>query len=178
MATTDQTIDAQRPLAEYAYSLKKKYNVTHGISKKKFMMLYDLGEVELSTVWENLFVTVRNKLGMPTRKESGDNYDFVKVFPTQTRVLGDMKTTVLQKDGDKRRFVVAGVENKIGIIYIVCWNWMTKQVNFFAIPPDDNGNHPKCGYKIPVCPKTGERTGGWYNDNCACESFEELVKAD
>ena len=175
MATTDQAIEAQRNLAEFAYSLKKTYKVTNGLSKKKFMELYDQGEVQLSTVFENLFVTTRN-LGKPTKKVSVDQYDFVKVFPTQTRILGDMKTSTLLKNGDQRRFVIPSVENKIGIIYVAGWNWMTNKVNFFAIPPDDFGSHPKRGYKIPVCPKTGTRTRGWYNDNCAYDTWEEMVE--
>lgn len=176
MATTDQAISAQRNLAEFAYSLKKKYNVTHGISKRKFMELYDLGEIELSTVFENLFVSTRNALGLPTKKVSVDRYDFVKVFPNQERILGDMKTTTLCKNGSKRRFVVQGVENKIGKIYVTAWNWMTSEVNFFVIPPDNFDSHPKAGYKIPVCPETGKRTGGWYNNNCAYNTWEEMVQ--
>lgn len=176
MATTDIHLISQRPLAEVAYDLKKKYNLTHGLSKKKFMALYDLGEVELSTVYENLFVATRNAHGLPTRKESANGYDFVKAFPTQTRILGDMKTSTLQKDGYKRRFVIASVHNKIGNIYIIVWNWMTEKPNFFAIPPDDNNEHPKQGYKIPVCPKTGKRTSGWYNDNCAYDTWEQMVQ--
>jgi len=176
MATTDKTIEAQRPLAELAWDIRAKYQLNRRISKKEFMNWYNLGEIELSTVYENLFVATRNALGKPTQKESGDGYDFVKVFPTQTRILGDMKTTTLCKNGDKRRFVVPGVANKIGNIYIVAWNWMTDKPNYFAIPPDDNGEHPMRGYKIPVCPDTGKKTGGWYNDNCAYDTWEEMVE--
>lgn len=163
-------------MAEFAYSLKKKYNSTNGLSKKTFMKLHELGEVELSTVYENLFVITRNALGYPTKKVSVDRYDFVKEFPTQTRVLGDMKITTLCKNGDKRRFVVQGVENKIGNIYVVGWNWMTEEINFFAIPPDEYKEHPRCGYKIPVCPVTGKRTNGWYNKNCAYDTWEDMVR--
>jgi len=176
LATTDRCIDAQRPLADHAWILREKYNLNRGMSKDEFMTWYDLGEIQLSTVYENLFVATRNKLGKPTIKESADRYDFVKVFPTQKRILGDMKTGVLQKDGEKRRFVIGSVENKIGNIYIVAWNWMTEQVNYFAIPPDTENCHPKQGYKIPVCPKTGKRTGGWYNENCAFDTWEEMVQ--
>lgn len=178
MATTDITLEAQRPLAEYAYTLRQKYHLNRGLSKTEFMKWYDLGEIQLSTVYENLFVATRNRLGKPTLKESADRYDFVKVFSTQTRILGDMKTTVLQKNGDQKRFVVGSVEKKIGNIYIIAWNWMTNEVNFFAIPPDADNCHPKAGYKIPVCPKTGKRTGGWYNDNCAYDTWEEMVQYD
>lgn len=176
MAATDQCIDAQRPLAELAWSLREKYNLNRGMNKKEFLTWYNLGEIQLSTVYENLFVATRNKLGKPTLKESSDRYDFVKLFPTQRRILGDMKTTVLQKDGNKRRYVVQSVENKIGNIYVVGWNWLTEHPNFFAIPPDDSKSHPKCGYKIPVCPESGRRTGGWYNNNCAYDTWEEMVQ--
>lgn len=176
MATTDQWIVAQRPLAEHAWTLREKYNLNRNVSKQAFMSWYDLGEIQLSTVYENLFVATRNALGKPTLKESGNRYDFVRKNPKRNTPLGDMKTGVLQKDGRSRRFVIGSVENKIGNIYIVGWNWMTEQVNYFAIPPDDYKCHPKAGYKIPVCPETGKRTGGWYNDNCAYDTWEEMVQ--
>jgi hypothetical protein len=181
MCTTDQWRIAQRPLAEYAYSLKMKYNQTFDTSHKAFMNLYELGEVQLSSVFENLFVATRNHYGRPTRKVAGNRYDFVRVDSLGRETpLGDMKTGVLQKDDSictKRRYVIAGVENKIGKIYIAGWNWITNKPNFFCIPPDDNGNHPKSGYKIMVHPITGERTGGWYNDNCAYNTWEEMCVA-
>lgn len=175
MATTDRCIEAQRPLAEHAWTLRENYGLNRGMSREEFMTWYNMGEIQLSTIYENLFVATRNKLGKPTLKESADRYDFVKVFPTRKKILGDMKTSVLKKDGDKRRFVIESVENKIGNIYIVAWNWMTEQVNYFAIPPDSDKKHPKAGYKIMVCPKTGRRTGGWYNDNCAYDTWEQMV---
>lgn len=176
MATTDNQIDVHRPLAEHAWHLRKDYNLNRGMSKKKFMTWYDLGEIQLSTVYENLFVETRNALGKPTAKESADSYDFVKVFPTQRRILGDMKIGTLQRSNDTYRFQIGNVSNKIGNIYIVAWNWMTDSVCYFAIPPDDFGYHPKAGYKIPVNPETGERTGGWYNRNCAYDTWEEMVQ--
>jgi hypothetical protein len=162
MCTTDQWREAQRPLADYAYTLKEKYKQTFGISRAEFLALYDLGEVQLSSVFENLLVKTRNDLGLKTRKVAGDRYDFVRVDSLGRETpIGDMKTGVLQKDGDKRRFVIASVEKKLGKIYIVTWNWMTKKPNFFCIPPDQFGGHPKAGYKIMVHPVTGERTGGY-----------------
>ena len=181
MCTTDQWRIAQRPLAEYAYSLKEKYNQTFGISYDAFMNLYELGEVQLSSVFENLLVATRNHHGRLTRKVAGDRYDFVRVDSLGRETpLGDMKTGVLQKDDSirtKRRYVIAGVENKIGKIYIIGWNWITKKPNFFCIPPNSNGGHPKSGYKIIVHPITGERTGGWYNDNCAYDTWESMCVA-
>jgi len=178
MCTTDQWRIAQRPLAEYAYSLKEQYGQSFGINRESFMNLYDLGEVQLSSVFENLLVTTRNKLGKPTRKVAGDRYDFVRVDSKGRETpIGDFKTNVLQKDGTKRRFVISSVENKLGKIYIVAWNWITNKPVFFCIPPDQFGNHPKRGYKIMVHPQTGERTGGWYNDNCAYDTWEEMAVA-
>lgn len=176
MATTDIQIEAHRPLAEHAWKLRQFYNINRGMSKKEFMAWHELGEIQLSTVYENLFVQTRNCLGKPTLKESADRYDFVKLFPTQRRILGDMKIGTIKRSNEQRRFHITNVENKIGNIYIVGWNWMTEKVNYFAIPPDDCGNHPKAGYKIPVHPETGERTGGWYNDNCAYDTWEEMVQ--
>lgn len=173
MATTDVMCAAQRPLAEFAYELKKKYNQSFKLPKKTFMKLYDDGEIQLSSVFENLFVDTRNALGKPTKKVSGDNYDFVSVINNKEVILGDMKTTVLAKDGYSRRFVIQHVKNKQGYVYAACWNWMTNSVNFFAIPPMENP--PQCGYKIMVCPITGNRTGGWYNTNCAYNTWEEMV---
>ena len=179
MATTDNARIVQRPLAEHAWDLRKKYNLNRNMSKKAFMDWYDLGEIQLSTVYENLFVSTRQLLGKPTVKESADRYDFIDIIsPGHKKILGDMKTSVLRKNGDKRRFVIPAVDQKIGNIYAVCWNWMTNKVCYFAIPPDEHGNHPKCGYKIMVCPNTGRKTGGWYNENCYYDSWEEMVSVD
>ena len=181
MCTTDQWRIAQRPMAEYAYSLKEKYNQTFGISKDSFMNLYDLAEVQLSSVFENLLVVTRNQHGCPTRKVAGDRYDFVRVDSLGRETpLGDMKTGVLQKDDTRsitRRYVIASVENKIGKIYIIGWNWITNKPNFFCIPPDRGGGHPRCGYKIPVNPRTGERSGGQYNDYYSHDTWEEMCVA-
>ena len=178
MCTTDQWRIAQRPLAEYAYSLKEKYNQTHGLSREAFLALYDQAEIQLSSVFENLLVTTRNHLGKTTRKVAGDRYDFVRVDSLGRETpLGDMKTGVLQKDGPKRRFVIAGVAGKQGKIYIAAWNWMTGKPNFFCIPPDAWGDHPGAGYKIPVHPETGVRTGGYYNLCCSHETWEDMCVA-
>jgi len=168
MATTDQWRIAQRPLAEFAYDLKVKYKMTLGQSKKNFLIAYDLGEVQLSTVFENLFVATRNKLGTPTEKISEDGRDFDND--------GDMKTGVLFKDGYKRRFVISSVMGKIGTVYFVGWNWITNEVNFFAIPRPKKG-FPKSGIKIMVNPITGERTGGKYNAY-AHDSWESMAMFD
>lgn len=176
MCTTDQWRIAQRPLAEYAYTLKQKYDQTFGISRDEFLALYEMGEVQLSSVFENLLVRTRNELGLRTKKVAGDRYDFVRIDKLGRETpLGDMKTGVLQKNGEFRRFVIDGVANKIGKIYIVTWNWLNKKPNFFCIPPDQLGEHPARGYKIPVHPITGERTGGWYNDNCAYDTWEQMA---
>ena len=178
MCTTDQWRIAQRPLAEYAYGLKQQYNMTLGQTKEQFLAAYELGEVQLSSVYENLLVATRNRHGHPTRKVAGDRYDFVRVDSRGRETpLGDFKTTVLQKDYNKRRFVIGSVENKLGKIYNVSWNWMTNKPNFFCIPPDEYGCHPKAGYKIMVHPETGERTRGWYNDNCAYDTWESMCVA-
>jgi len=176
MATTDKWIEAQRPLAEFAYALKRKYKLTHGMSKRTFMTMYDAGEIQLSGVFENLFVHTRQQAGLGVLKVSGANYDFVD--SSGGTPLGDMKTAVLQKNGDQRRYVISGVANKLGTIYAVTWNWMTEQVDFFAIPYHNRATgHPSAGYKIMVCPTTGKRTGGYYNLNCAYDSWEDMCRA-
>jgi hypothetical protein len=176
MSTTDRMNTAQRPLAEYAWKLKKKYKCTNGLTQKQFMALYDNGEIQLSGVYENLFVTARNLFGLPTKKVSGDGYDFVTVVKNKDIPLGDMKTSVLCKDGDKRRFVISNVKNKQGIIYAIGWNWLTNKPNFFAVPPNERNEHPAAGIKIPVKPNTGERAKGWYNKNCAYDTWEDLCQ--
>jgi hypothetical protein len=168
MATTDYESEIQRPLAEFAYELKKKYRLTQGMSKKQFMSLYDIGEVTLSTVFENLTVAIRNYYGKPTAKVSEHSRDFSN--------NGDMKIGVLKKDGDFRRYVISSVENKIGTIYFVGWNWITNRPNFFAIPKEVYGS-PKRGIKIPVCKATGKRTGGNYNV-FAHETYESMALYD
>jgi len=179
MSTTDINRIATRPLAEYAYGLKEKYDQTFGLRKKTFMQLFDMGEIQLSSVYENLLVATRNAHHRPTEKVSVDKYDVVRVDSMGRRTpLGDMKTTTLQKNGDKRRFVVSNVKNKIGKIYVIGWNTMTNEPNFFCLPPDEiQGTHPHAGYKIPVNPKTGKRTKGWYNDNYAYDTWEEMCLA-
>jgi hypothetical protein len=118
MCTTDQWRIAQRPLAEYAYGLKQQYNMTLGQTREQFLAAYELGEVQLSSVYENLLVATRNRHGHPTRKVAGDRYDFVRVDTMGRETpLGDMKTGVLQKDDSvstRRRYVIASVENKLG----------------------------------------------------------------
>lgn len=173
MSTTDIMCKAQRPLAEFAYELKKRYKLTRGQSKNKFLEMYDSGEIQLSSVFENLFVEARNQIKLPTKKVSGANYDFVKVSKGTEIPLGDMKTSVLCKDGYKRRFVIPAVNKKIGYIYAVVWNWLTNEVNFFVFPP---GNHPKTGYKVLVCPITGKATGGKYNNSCRYNSWDEMIR--
>jgi len=138
--------------------------------------MYDAGEIQLSGVYENLFVTTRNLLGLPTKKASGDRYDFVTVAKNKVIPLGDFKTTVLLKDGDNRRFVISSVKNKQGIIYAIGWNWIANKPNFFAVPPDEWGGHPGAGIKIPVKPATGERAKGRYNKNCAYDTWEDLCQ--
>jgi len=165
MATTDHEREAHRLLAEYAFTLKEQYGMTLGLTRKQFMALYDFSEIQLSSVFENLFVAYRTRIGRPVLKISEDSRDFSN--------NGDMKITALKKDYDKRRFVVSNVQSKIGHIYVVGWNWMTNEVNFFAIPPF--GGFPLAGIKIPVCPRTGRRTGGWYNTH-AYNTFEEMAQ--
>lgn len=171
---------SQRPLAVLAYNIKQIYGQTRGLSQRQFMELYDLGEVQLSSVYENLLVETRNQHGLPSRRVSVEGYDFVKINPDGTEsILGDMKTTVLLCDGDKRRFVVSSVDRKQGNIYCVGWNWMTNQPNFFCIPPNtaEVSPFPKAGIKIPVHPVTGQRTGGVYNQY-AHDSWESMCLSE
>jgi len=168
MATTDYEIEAQRPLAEYAFRMKEKYNLTYGQTYEAFMHMYDQGEITLSTVFENLFVKIANSLGKNITKVSEDARDFSN--------NGDFKIGLLKKDGYKRRYVISNVENKIGTIYFVGWNWMTNKVEFHAIPKHVYGS-PKRGIKIMRCPTTGEPTGGVYN-YWRYDSFEEMINAN
>ena len=175
MATTDQECVAQRSLAEYAYECKLKYNQIE-YTKEQWMKLYDDGEITLSTVYENLIVSIRNAHGIPTNKVSEDGRDLDN--------NGDVKIGVLKKDGDKRRFVISNVKNKIGTIYFVGWNWLLHSPVFFAIPhpslhlyDSDLDLFPAQGIKIMVHPVTGERTGGKYNQ-FAFDTFEDMACTD
>ena len=181
MATTHAAIQAHRETAILAYKLKLKYKITNGIKQDKWMELWDSGELEISSVFENLVVHVRNLHGKPTVKVLKDTHDFATVSKNgHLTPLGDMKVTSLQKDGYIRRYVLQGTFNKLGNIYAVCWNWMTNKPAFFVVPPHDYDGyaHPKQGYKIMCCPDTGKRTGGYYNDNCHYETFEEMCLVD
>jgi len=164
--TTDQAIEAMRPLALFAYDKKAEYGQTHGLSKDTFMALYDMGEIQLSTVFENLFVTINNALGGDVKKLSEDSRDFSN--------NGDFKIGVLKKNGDQRRYVISNVANKIGTIYFVGWNWMENEPNFYAIPKRVYGN-PSQGIKVMRCRYTGIKTGGVYNEHCY-DTFEEICQ--
>lgn len=164
MATTDHEILCQRELAEYAYKKKKEYGVTFGLSKKAFMALYDAGEITLSTVFENLFVTINAAQGGSITKVSEDARDFSND--------GDFKIGILKKNGPQRRFVISNVTNKVGTIYFVGWNWLENKPNFYAIPKHVYGS-PKQGIKIMRCKHTGAKTGGVYNEYCY-NTFEEI----
>lgn len=153
MSTTSVMIDAQRRLAEHAWELKEKYKQTFGMSKKQFMDLYELGEIQLSSVFENLLIATRNKLGMLTERRSVDSHDFVKVDSLGRKYpLGDMKTCTLQKDGPYRRYQVNDVQNKKGYLYIVGYNWIGDEFNYYAVPTSIN--LPK-HLTLSICADTG-----------------------
>lgn len=168
MATTDYEIQAQRELALFSYELKVKYNLTYGQTKEEYLYMYDAGEITLSTVFENLFVVAAKNLGKDIEKVSEDCRDFSN--------NGDMKIGVLKKDGYKRRYVISNVANKIGTIYFVGWNWITKLPEFHAIPRDVH-NNVGCGIKIMRHPDTGSVTSGKYNFYIK-STFEEMVSSD
>ena len=181
MATTHAAIKAHRATAMFAYQLKSKYKITNGIKESQWMNMYDSGELEISSVFENLLVHVRNLYGKPTVKVLEDTHDFASINSAGVLVpLGDFKVASLQKDGYKRRYMINKTYNKEGNIYAVCWNWMTNKLAFFVMPPDDYDGycHPKQGYKIMCCPDTGKRTKGWYNENCHYNTFEEMCLVD
>ena len=167
MATTDYEIESQRKLADFAYDLKEKYNLTHGQTRKEFLNMYDQGEITLSTVYENLFVAAANALGKSIKKVSEDGRDFSN--------NGDMKIGILKKNGVHRRYVISNVANKVGTIYFVGWNWIKDRPEFHAIPKSVYG-YPTQGIKIPRCSQSGEITGGKYNYHSK-NSFENLVLA-
>lgn len=175
MATTDYTCIVHRDLAKFAYDLKVKYNETNGLSQETFLSLYDKGEVELSTVFENLIVSVRNSLGIPTQKVSEACRDIDN--------NADVKIGILKKDGYSRRFVISGVHNKIGTIYFIGWNWITNKPVFFAIQRQKDAHgmlkpHPYRGIKIMVHPETGLKTRGRYNDLYSHDTFESMCKVN
>ena len=94
--TTDRMIDAQRALAELAWQLNKEVR-SNKLSKRLWMEMYNVGEIQLSSVFENLFVKTRNWMNLKTERASVDGYDFVKVCGNKRIPLGDMKTTTLQR---------------------------------------------------------------------------------
>lgn len=173
MSTSDVMNHAQRRMAEHAFDLKKMYNQTFGMSKKQFMTLYDEGEIQLSSVFENLLVAARNHFKLPTRKVSAEGYDFVKIIGKKEKPLGDMKTVTLQKDGKYRRFMVRNVADKQGYIYVVGYNWITDSFNYFAIPP--KVDKPKTFMVLGIDRDTGEVLQNKYG-KYAVDSFEKLAK--
>lgn len=168
MATTDYEIQAQRNLANFSYDLKVKYNLTYGQTREEYLHMYDMGEITLSTVFENLFVAAAKKLGKDVEKVSEDCRDFSND--------GDMKIGVLKKNGYQRRYVVSNVSNKVGTIYFVGWNWITETPEFHAIPQHVHNNVAQ-GIKIMRHPDTGSVTTGKYNYYVK-STFEEMVLSD
>jgi hypothetical protein len=152
MSTTTIMNDAQRPLAEHAWNLKKEIR-RNDISKRLWMEMYDDGEIQLSSVYENLFVNTRNWMNLKTEKASVDGYDFVKISGNKKIPLGDMKTTVLQQDRKYRRYVIHGIKNKQGILYVVGYNRIKDSFDYFAIPTEII---PKVTVSIGVDPETGD----------------------
>lgn len=150
--TTDRMIDAQRALAELAWQLNKEIR-SNKLSKRVWMEMYNVGEIQLSSVFENLFVKTRNWMNLKTERASVDGYDFVKVCGGKRIPLGDMKTTTLQKDGQYRRYMVHNIKNKVGILYVVGYNNIRDDFDYFAIPVEEL---PKVQCSIGVDPQTGE----------------------
>ena len=152
MSTTTKMNDAQRRLAEHAWHLKKEIK-RNNISKRLWMELYDDGEIQLSSVYENLFVNTRNWMNLKTEKASVDGYDFVKLCGHKKIPLGDMKTATIQKDGKYRRYSISNIKNKQGILYIVGYNRIKDSFDYFAIPTEVI---PKVLLVIGVDPETGD----------------------
>ena len=75
MSTCNTMNDAQRPLAELAWDLKRAVR-QNKISKRLWMEMYDEGEIQLSSVYENLFVQTRNDMRLRTERVSVEGYDF------------------------------------------------------------------------------------------------------
>jgi hypothetical protein len=165
MATTDYEIAAQRDLANFSYDLKVEYNLTYGQTRQEYLYMYDMGEITLSTVFENLIVAAAKKLGIDIKKVSEDCRDFSN--------NADAKIGVLKKDGYKRRYVISNVANKVGTIYFIGWNWIAKKPEFHAIPWNVHRNVAQ-GIKICRNPVTGAVTSGKYNQ-CVKSTFEEMV---
>lgn len=173
MSTSDVMNAAQRNLALFAYDLKRKYAQTQGLSKRQFMALYDLGEVQLSSVYENLLVEGRCQSGKPTQRASGAGFDFVKVSKNGRKTpLGDMKTGTLQKNGPYRRYTVARCGNKQGHVYFIGWNWITNKADFWAIPP--KVKLPSTLTVLGVDPETGSPIDGKYG-RYYCQSWDEMI---
>jgi len=166
MSTSNTMNDAQRPLAELAWDLKRDVR-RNKLSKRLWMEMYDEGEIQLSSVYENLFVQTRNTMRLRTERVSVDGYDFVKICGHKKIPLGDMKTTVLQRDGKYRRYWITGIKNKQGILYVVGYNKIRGDFDYFAIPVEEL---PAKYLSIGVNPETGEvfkdnKYGKyWYSD--------------
>jgi hypothetical protein len=159
-------------MAKYAWSLKEKYRQTYGMTKVQFMKIYNLGEIQLSSVFENLLPATRNRFGKPTEKCSVDGYDFVKIESDKPKPLGDMKTCTAYKNGYSLKFAIRNAHNKQGYLYVVGYNPMNDKVYFFAIPP--TVKRPKTILAITVCPKTGVITSNKYG-KYQVNSWEEMA---
>jgi hypothetical protein len=175
--TTDRSVESHRRMADQAYELKKKYSQTFGMSKKKFIELYEMGEVQLSTVYENLFVAASNYMGDTIIKVSVDRYDFMRVSRNGFRQpIGDMKTTTVQKHSRNKNwsYRINNVYNKLGNIFIVGYDRHHDKFHYFSIPYWVN--KPKTFMEIPINFETGEPSETGKYSVFECASFEDMVR--
>lgn len=176
--TTDRSVESHRRMADLAYDLKRTYSQTFGLSRQKFLQLYELGEVQLSTVFENLFVAARNHLGRPTVKVSVDQYDFMTIDPLgRRRPLGDMKTSTVQKHSRNKNwsYRIANIKNKLGVIFIVGYDKNHDIFHYFAIP--DWVKKPEI-LEIPVDIETGTPSKSSKYSVFQCASFEDMLSSN
>lgn len=164
MATTDNEIALHRPLAEFAWRKKVEYDCTLGLTREQFMQLYEQGELALSTVYENLFVSARTRLGKPTHKVSEAGRDFSN--------NGDMKIGTIKKIGKYRKYGITRCR-KAGTIYFVGYNRISDKMEFFAIPFRDH-RAERGTISIGLDPVTGAVKEDRTWSHCQKQNFEEL----
>lgn len=139
MATTDNTRDVHRGLAEELIPLAVQYkcfpnprNFSDEAFTETLMAMYEASLIQLSSVWEHVIAAVR------TANDKPDSV--VSIAHADLRSGGEAKTAASQRNGrtkdgnHKHRHVIRNTKGKTGTIYCAAWNHILKQIDYYAIP--------------------------------------------
>ena len=168
MATKDSDIELHRPLAKFLWPMMVQYKTNGAMTENVYWYWYDQGNHQLSSLFENLVVAVRNAHGKPTIKTSVSYQDFDNT--------ADHKYSTVQHNGVYFRIFVRSTKKKIGTIYVTAYNKISDKIHHFAIPYSEHRGN-LTNISIVVDTTTGEVTSKKYK-KYEYASFEEAVLVD